>query len=207
MFYAVLIETSIRPLRQFDDPAAVAAARGAFVDAALALVRDSGGLDFSVADVVRRSGSHNAAFYRLFGSKDALVLAMAAAAARRTAARLESHVPREANDADRVRAWARVILHLAANPATAAATQAFSIERHKLLQRFPDSDEIREPVKRVLRDVLREAGLAEAALLTNAAFELVMAQQATWIARRHRPSASEIEQHANLVVRLVGLCP
>ncbi len=197
--------TSTRPLHQFDDPAEEAAARHAFVEAALALAMESGGLSFGIADVVRRTGSHNAAFYRVFGSKDALMLAVAAEAARRTATRLERQVPRAPDPAEQVRVWTRVILRLAATPAAAAATHAFSIERHQLLRRFPDSDQVREPIKAVLRDLLRHAEVPDPGLLTDAAFELVMAQQATWLARRHRPTDTEIDWYANLVVRLVGL--
>jgi hypothetical protein len=37
-----------------------------------------------------------------------------------------------------------------------------------------------------------------------AAYELVMGRQATWIATRHRPTPTEIDQYAAMVVRLVG---
>ena len=39
----------------------------------------------------------------------------------------------------------------------------------------------------------------------DAATELVLSQQATWLATRHRPAEAEIEQFSGLILRLVGL--
>src|ERR1700683_1852014 len=64
-----------RPLRQLDDEIELAAARRAFIDAALEIVSSNATLDVGVVDVVRRSGWHNAAFYRIFGSEDGRLLA------------------------------------------------------------------------------------------------------------------------------------
>jgi len=49
---------------------------GEFVHAALALLEEGGSVEFTVQDVVRRSGGSLRRFYQLFSSKDDLVLAL-----------------------------------------------------------------------------------------------------------------------------------
>jgi AcrR family transcriptional regulator len=195
-----------RPLRQLDDETELAAARRAFIDAALEIVSRKATLDVAVVDVVRRSGWHNAAFYRIFGSKDALLLAVAEEAVRRAAEVLAERVEDAHGSAAQVRAWTTVLLHRASTSTAAAATQPFALDRHRLLYRFPDAEEqLTLPIRAVLHDVLRAAARPDAIAAGDAATELVLSQQATWLATRHRPAEAEIEQFSGLILRLVGL--
>jgi AcrR family transcriptional regulator len=156
--------------------------------------------------VVRRSGWHNAAFYRIFGSKDGLLLAVAEGAARRTAEVLEANVATARTPSDAMRAWSAVLLHRAASATAAAATQPFALDRHWLLHRFPDAEErLTLPIRAVAHAILREAGCPDPVPAGDAATELVLSQQATWLACRHRPTEAEIEQCTTFVLRLVGL--
>jgi len=196
---------SSRPLRHLDDREVFTAVRQAIVDAALEQLARRDDLDLNVADVVLASGAHNAAFYRVFGSKDRLLLAVAQEAVGRTLVLLRDRVSRERSPAAAIRAWARVLLRLTATPRAAASIQAFALERHRFLRRFPDSEEILvAPVKRVLLDVLVPLGVGDANEIVDAAYELVMGQQATWIARRHEPTSTELSRCLRMVVRLVA---
>jgi AcrR family transcriptional regulator len=198
--------SSPRPLRRFDDATEVAAARRAFIAAALDAVAGKDRLDFSVADVVSRSGWHKAAFYRLFGSKDALLLAVAVEAADRTTDALARHLARTSSPEEAVRVWTTVLLGRASTPAAAAAAQPFALDRHHLLQRFPDAEErLTWPIRSILHSVLRAANVPDAEAVGDAASELVMSQQATWLARGHRPSRVEVERCSEFVLRLAGL--
>ena len=63
--------------RSLDNARVQALARsGEFVHAALALLEEEGSVEFTVQDVVRRSGGSLRRFYQLFSSKDDLVLAL-----------------------------------------------------------------------------------------------------------------------------------
>jgi len=178
------------------------------MDAALELMAGHATLDVSVAEVVRRSGWHNAAFYRVFGSKDGLLLAVAEDAASRTAQILGQRVAEASGPREAVRAWTRVLLHRASTLTSATATQPFALDRHRLLHRFPDAEErLTLPIRAVLHEVLRQAGRPDAEAAGDAATELVLSRQATWLACRHRPREAEIEQVTVLIVRLVGLEP
>lgn len=192
------------PLHYLDDPQAWERERAAFVEAALALLARSDAVDLQVAEVVRLAGRHNASFYRVFGSKEGLTLAVVQEAARRTAAVVERRLRRIDEPAQAVRTWARTLLALAA--VGGDGVQALAIDRYRLMRRFPEADDsIIQPLRRPLEDVLRGAGRPRPALLADAALELVMSRQAAWIAVRHRPSARELDAYAGLVVHLVGL--
>ena len=63
--------------RSLDGARVQALARsGEFVHAALALLEEEGSVEFTVQDVVQRSGGSLRRFYQLFSSKDDLVLAL-----------------------------------------------------------------------------------------------------------------------------------
>lgn len=195
-----------RPLRQLDDPEAFAATRQAFVDAALVVLSRRSDVDVSVTEVVQEAGLHNAAFYRIFESKDGLLLAVAQEAAQRTVVALEQRMRRAHAASEALQLWATVLLRLTATDTSAASIEAFALERHRFLRRFPDAeDRLVEPVRRVLTDALVEFGTVadEAHDVTNVAYELVMGQQATWIARGHRPTQREVERVAGLATRLL----
>jgi AcrR family transcriptional regulator len=199
-----------RPLRQLDDPEAFAAARQAFVDAALVVLSRRSDLDVSVTEVVQEAGMHNAAFYRVFESKDHLLLAVAQEAAERTVDTLDARMTRALDAHQAVQVWASVLLRLTATDRSAHAIEAFALERHRFLRRFPDAeDRLVEPVRRVLVDALAQHGVDTAGAhdVTNAAYELVMGQQATWIARGHRPAQREVERVAELATRLLDEKP
>jgi AcrR family transcriptional regulator len=194
-----------RPLHYLDDPETLQREREAFLQAALELIAETGTVDVQVAQVVRRAGRHNASFYRVFGSKEGLALAVMAEAARRTALALERRVRRADSATEAVRGWALLILGLAAAPQT-TGVQAVALDRYKLLQRFPDAEaSIAHPLQAPLSRVLQEEGLPHPDVLAEAALELVLSRQASWIALGHKPSDAELRAYADLTVRLVGL--
>jgi AcrR family transcriptional regulator len=193
------------PLHYLDDPETRARERAAFLEAAMELIGQTGSMDLQVAAVVRQAGRHNAAFYRIFGAKEGLVLAIVEEAARRTAAALTRRMADASTPADAVRAWAGVLLGLAAADPT-TGVPAIALDRYRVLKRFPDADAtIADPLRRPLAELLQTAGVADAEELTEAAFELVLSRQASWIALGRMPTAKQIRTYADFTVRLVGL--
>ena len=76
--------------RSLDSARVQALARsGEFVHAALALLEEEGSMEFTVQDVVQRSGGSLRRFYQLFSSKDDLVLALF----EELIAQLVEHIP------------------------------------------------------------------------------------------------------------------
>jgi AcrR family transcriptional regulator len=193
------------PLHYLDDPETHARERAEFLAAAMELLGRSGSVDLQVAAVVRQAGKHNAGFYRIFGAKEGLILAVVEEAARRTAAAVSRRMHGAKTPQEAVRAWATVLLGLAAADPS-LGVHAIALDRYRLLRRFPDADAtIADPLRRPLAEVLRSSGRPRPEQLAEAAFELVLSRQASWIALGHRPTARQIRTYADLTVRLVGL--
>jgi AcrR family transcriptional regulator len=175
------------------------------IDAALELLRNEDTLELQVGAVVKRAGQHREAFYRIFGSKAGLMFAVLEEAVQRTVDVLDRRLAPATSTLDAVQTWAEVLLKRAASPGAAAAARPFALERHHILDQFPDAGKaLDQPIQLRLARVLQSAGLPDADQRADAAYELVMGRQATWIATRHRPTPTEIDQYAAMVVRLVG---
>jgi AcrR family transcriptional regulator len=194
-----------RPLHRLADPVALARERRALIDAALELLRDEDTLELHVGAIVKRAGQHREAFYRIFGSKAGLMFAVLEEAVQRTVDALDRHMARATSPTDGVHTWAEVLLKRAASPRAAAAARPFALDRHHILDQFPGAAKaLDQPIRLRLARVLQSADLPDADRLAAAAYELVMGSQATWIATGHRPTPTEIDRYAAMVVRLVG---
>jgi len=74
-----------------------------FIDAALDLLSDSApGEDFTVQDVVEKSGQSLRSFYQYFGGKQELLLALFEESVRSTADELRDRIEAEKNPRDRL---------------------------------------------------------------------------------------------------------
>ncbi|WP_131765687.1 hypothetical protein [Candidatus Protofrankia californiensis] len=61
------------------------------------------------------------------------------------------------------------------------------------------------PLRQPLARILDRAAIPRADVLTEAAYELIMSRQTTWITLGHEPTTGELATYAQLVVGLVGL--
>ncbi|HEY4376786.1 MAG TPA: TetR/AcrR family transcriptional regulator [Acidimicrobiales bacterium] len=86
----------------------------------------------TVADIVRKAGLSNQAFYRHFVSKDDLVAALVDAGARRLVSYLDHHMAVADEPAAKVQAWTRGVLSQAADPEVAAPTKAVAWNRNPI---------------------------------------------------------------------------
>src|SRR4029453_15442160 len=75
------------------------------IDAAFAVMQETGDIDPAVRDIVRRAGLSNQAFYRHFSSKDALLLAVLADGQRQLIEHLEGRVASTKEPKEQVRRW------------------------------------------------------------------------------------------------------
>jgi AcrR family transcriptional regulator len=95
------------------------------LDAGLAAMEESRGeTGPRVADIVRRAGLSNQAFYRHFDSKDELVAAVVEAGVLRLVGYIEHRLSKQPDPEAKLRAWVEAVLSQATNPAGANATRA-----------------------------------------------------------------------------------
>ena len=86
------------------------------VDATYRLIEQTGGIDPSLREVLAEAGLSTQAFYRLFRSKDELMLVLLDDGRRKLLSYLEHRMARATSPQDKVRAWIEGVLAQASNP-------------------------------------------------------------------------------------------
>ena len=94
---------------------------------------DKGSEDPRVADIVRRAGLSNKAFYRNFKSKDELLYAVLEESMRLQVEQLVAGLEPGAKPLERVRAWILGVLELAIDPELSAAQRPLLVHQGRLL--------------------------------------------------------------------------
>jgi AcrR family transcriptional regulator len=168
------------------------------IDAAFAVMRESGDIDPPVRDIVKTAGLSNQAFYRHFASKDALLLAVLADGRRQLVEYLEGRLASTKDPEAQIRRWVEGVMAQARDPRAADATRPFALNGARLADRFPDdlAASRTELLATLLPSVRALGGTHQ-----DAAFvcDLVLARMNDAIAHRRRPHPQEVQ-------RLVGFC-
>jgi AcrR family transcriptional regulator len=124
------------------------------VAASFEVIRETGSLEPGVAEVVRRAGLSNQAFYRHFPSKDALLLSVLEEGFRVLERYLAHRMDGAPTPEARIRAWVGGVLAQALQSGAATATRPFAASRARLAELFPEAVDASE---RSLRAPLRDA--------------------------------------------------
>ena len=171
---------------------AAAAEARRLIDAAFAMMRETGTTEPPVREIVRESRLSNQAFYRHFRSKDDLLLAALADGQRRLVRSLQRRVDAAGDPAARVRAWIEGMMAQARNERAADATRPFSIDGARLRARFPYETGVnRDELLASLRPSI--AALGGDDRTTDFVFDLTLAQMHDAIITRRRPTAEEVD--------------
>jgi AcrR family transcriptional regulator len=168
------------------------------IDAAFAVMQETGEIDPSVRDIVRGAGLSNQAFYRHFASKDALLLAVLADGHRQLVSYLEHRLAATADPEERVRRWIEGVMAQARDARAAEATRPFAMNGARLADRFPDDlARSRTELVATLAPSIRELGSSD----QDATFvcELALARMNDAITHRRKPPPQEVQ-------RLVAFC-
>ena len=168
------------------------------IDAAFAVMRETGDIDPPVRDIVKAAGLSNQAFYRHFASKDSLLLAVLADGHRQLVEYLRARLASTKDPEQQVRRWIDGVMAQARDPRAADATRPFALNGARLADRFPDDlAASRTELLATLSPSVQALGGArdDAGLVC----ELVLARMNDAIAHRRRPHQKEVEH-------LVGFC-
>ena len=192
----------MRPLHYLDDPDVRAAERAVFIDAALQLLAHMDSLDLTVSDVVRAADRNNAIFYKVFGSRDGLIIAVVEHTTRKIVEVMRRRISANPSKEEAVNVWCSTLLGLALPEHSWGSVLPMALDRHRILRKSPESEEhVVQPLKNVLKAMLGDDSLSEVRL--DAVFELVMGIQATWLALEHRPTPTQIQEVADAVLLIV----
>ena len=128
------------------------------LDAGQALMEESGGdTQVRVADIVKRAGLSNQAFYRHFPSRDALVAAVVEQGAQRLVSYVEHQMRKASDPRDALRRWVTATLSQAANQKVAERTRAviWNLQR---LPRESQGEPVRPQLATLLLDPISQLG-------------------------------------------------
>ncbi len=188
----VPVETALADRTLADRREAYATEVRRLIDAAFAVMRESGEIDPAVRDIVKYAGLSNQAFYRHFPSKDALLLAVLADGHHQLVDYLEHRLASTKDPKDKVRRWIEGVLAQARDPRAADATRPFALNGARLADRFPDDiGNARAELLATLSPSVRALGGTH----QDASFicELALARMNDAIAHRRRPHPQEVQ--------------
>lgn len=174
----------------FSGRTVVAAERAALlVDSARALANERGDASFTIADVATRAGVSLKGFYATFSSKDELVIALLAADTVRGALLIGAAADRHDDPEERLRAWIRELLVLAALPEAFAYGALLARETRRLAQTHPDElGAALAPLLEALRHLLRDVGSPRSSRDALTVFGMVLDAVQRVTARTVEPS-------------------
>ena len=96
------------------------------ISAAWAVLERTGFEGFKVASVIRAAGSSTKAFYRHFGSKDAMLLALLLDETKRASNRFAARMASTNSPTEAVKMWIATMIGAAARPDLAARSRLFA---------------------------------------------------------------------------------
>lgn len=164
-------------------------------------------VDPRVADIVRRAGLSNKAFYRHFRSKDELLLAILEEGLKVTHEKLKSRMEGSA-PLDRIRSWMREILVQALDPEMATTTRPLVLHQARLIESLGDElwgavDQLKQLLREAIAEAAASGDLAGAEPETDAEaiYHLTVGWMNGRILDRSAPSAEEAERIVEFAMR------
>ena len=131
------------------------------VNAAIQLATDSGGMSFTVQELVDRAGVALQTFYRHFGSKDALMLAVVEESVRAERARMEQKAAEAGDPLDRLRIIIMASFRTANRAVDGSLGSTLVREIRRLREDYPDElATLIAPYVRLLEEAIVDADRA-----------------------------------------------
>ena len=181
------------------------------VEATYDLIERTGSLDPSLRDILAHTGLSTQAFYRLFRSKDELLLVLLDDGRRRLVDYLAGRMAAAGSPPDRIRAWVEGVMAQASTARAAQRTRPFLANEDRLSELFPE--EQRESVD-LLVDLL-VVPLTEASPTgapadgprrdAEAVYRLVFGLLHAHLIQRSRPTPETVEHTVRFCLRGAGL--
>lgn len=172
-------------------------------------IRDKGDVEPRVADIVRRAGLSNKAFYRHFKSKDELLLAVLEEGMHQRLEDFEKRMAVGNSPLERARLWVLSVANLAIDPELAAGTRPMLVYQATLHENL--GPQVAGTAERLIAPILsalleaKEAGELADDVDPERVADFVYCAAMGWmhdrILRRTRPSRDEAEALAEFLLR------
>jgi AcrR family transcriptional regulator len=161
------------------------------LEAAFTVLQRSEDFEPQVREIVREAGLSNAAFYRHFPSRDALLLAVLADGRRQLVEYLSHRMETARDAASQVTRFIEGVLAQAQDPKAADATRPFAVNGSRLAARFPtEVAASRDDLLDLLRAPIHALGGDDQAV--ELVHDLVIARMNDALVARRTPSKREV---------------
>jgi len=161
------------------------------LEAAFTVLQRSEDFEPQVREIVREAGLSNAAFYRHFPSRDALLLAVLADGRRQLVEYLSHRMEPAGDAASQVTRFIEGVLAQAQDPKAADATRPFAVNGSRLAARFPtEVAASRDDLLDLLRAPIHALGGDDQAV--ELVHDLVIARMNDALVARRTPSKREV---------------
>ena len=161
------------------------------LEAAFTVLQRSEDFEPQVREIVREAGLSNAAFYRHFPSRDALLLAVLADGRRQLVEYLSHRMETARDAASQVTRFIEGVLAQAQDPKAADATRPFAVNGSRLAARFPtEVAASRDDLLDLLRTPIHALGGDDQAV--ELVHDLVIARMNDALVARRTPSKREV---------------
>jgi AcrR family transcriptional regulator len=181
------------------------------VDATYELIERTGTLDPSLRDILAHTGLSTQAFYRLFRSKDELLLVLLDDGRRTLVEYLSARMAAEQSPKAQIRAWIEGVLAQASTRRSADRTRPFLANEDRLSELFPD--EQRESVDLLVGLLVEPLAALSGAPATGqrvrsdaeAIYRLVFGLLQAHLLHRIRPSSETVDHTVRFCLGGVGV--
>jgi len=161
-----------------------------------------------VADIVRRAGLSNKAFYRHFRSRDELLLAILEQGLRVQFTKLEERMAQAGSARDRIRCWIWEVLGRALDPEAAATTRPLLVHQARLLESVGEEawscvERLKLPLRAAIAEAMESGELEEADVEsdTEAVYELAVGWMRSRLITPVLPTRQEAQRVVEFAIR------
>lgn len=168
------------------------------LDAALIVMERVAPAPPRVSDIVAEAGTSNAAFYRYFGGKDDLILAVMERGVGLVVSYLEHEMAKEASPLEQVARWIEGTLAQIVDPHLASMSRATITQFTALAD-----TELTEPLRQLVSAPIAEAGCANPQMAADTVYAAVMGALRRHVAEASQPQPAEIDYLVSFCLKAI----
>lgn len=158
-----------------------------------------------VSEIIVEAGSCNKAFYRYFGGKDDLLLAVMRRGIAIVAALLDEQMSREADPTVKVARWVEGLLAQVTDPHMFSMCAATVAQMSASAHRKASDDEVMQPLRALLSAPIELMGRADPDRDADAVFHATMGTLRRYVGSGRRPPPADVDHLVRFCLSGIGV--
>jgi AcrR family transcriptional regulator len=158
-----------------------------------------------VSEIIVEAGSCNKAFYRYFGGKDDLLLAVMRRGIAIVAALLDEQMSREADPTVKVARWVEGLLAQVTDPHLFSMCAATVAQMSASAHRKASDDEVMQPLRALLSAPIELMGRADPDRDADAVFHATMGTLRRYVGSGRRPPPADVDHLVRFCLSGIGV--